>query len=61
MPQSEAGMRIEPPVSDPSAAGARPAATATPEPDDDPPGMRSVAASQGLRGAPWCAFRPSGP
>ena len=40
MPQSEAGMRIEPPVSEPSAPGASPAATATPEPDDEPPAMR---------------------
>src|SRR5467141_4113935 len=61
IPQSDAGMRIEPPVSEPSAAGASPAATATPEPDDEPPGIRSAAASHGLRGAPWCALRPSGP
>jgi hypothetical protein len=42
MPQNEAGWRIEPPVSVPVAAGARPAATATALPPDDPPGMREV-------------------
>jgi len=40
MPQSEAGMRIEPPVSEPRDPGARPAATAAPEPEDEPPVMR---------------------
>src|SRR5438477_8315520 len=35
-PQKCAGMRIEPPVSEPSAAGISRAATAEPEPDDDP-------------------------
>ena len=37
MPQCDAGPRIEPPVSEPSANGARPAATAAPEPLDEPP------------------------
>src|SRR3972149_2284040 len=36
-PQNDAGPRIEPPVSDPSDAGTRPAASAAPEPLDDPP------------------------
>ena len=40
MPQSEAGWRIEPPVSVPSAAGARPPATAAAEPPEEPPGTR---------------------
>jgi hypothetical protein len=36
-PQHCAGIRSEPPVSEPSATGTMPAATATAEPDDDPP------------------------
>src|SRR5436189_852221 len=36
-PQKCAGMRIDPPVSEPSAAGTRRAATAAPEPEDEPP------------------------
>ena len=46
MPVSEAGWRIEPPVSVPVAAGTRRAATAAAEPPDEPPGMRLK--SQGL-------------
>ena len=38
-PQKCAGIRIEPPVSDPSAAKVSRAATAEPEPDDEPPVM----------------------
>src|SRR6185503_17399163 len=38
MPHMEAGFRTEPPVSVPSAAGTMPAASATPEPLDEPPG-----------------------
>jgi hypothetical protein len=40
IPQSEQGMRIEPPVSEPSDPGASPAATAAPEPEDEPPVAR---------------------
>jgi hypothetical protein len=47
MPQSEAGWRIEPPVSVPIAQGASPAATAAAEPPLEPPGTRC--GSQGLR------------
>src|SRR6476659_9398898 len=36
-PQKCAGMRIEPPVSEPSAAGTSRAATADPDPEDEPP------------------------
>ena len=36
-PQSDAGPRIDPPVSEPSATGTMPAATAAPEPDEEPP------------------------
>src|SRR5215467_5822251 len=60
-PHSDDGMRIEPPVSEPSAPGHMPAATEAPEPDDDPPQMRCVALSHGFRGAPWCGLSPSGP
>ena len=40
MPQNAAGWRIEPPVSVPSAHGARPPATAAAEPPDEPPGTQ---------------------
>jgi hypothetical protein len=49
-PQQAAGMRIEPPPSLPCAIGTMPAATAAPEPPDEPPGVRSR--SQGLRVGP---------
>ena len=42
MPFSAAGMRIEPPVSEPRPTKAAPLATETAAPDDDPPGMRTV-------------------
>ena len=45
-PQSEAGWRIEPPVSEPMAQSASPAATAAAEPPEEPPG--TVARSHGL-------------
>ena len=37
MPHSAAGPRIDPPVSEPSAPGTKPAATAAPAPLDEPP------------------------
>src|SRR6266511_4707330 len=40
MPQKEAGPRIEPPVSEPSAPAHRPAATATGDPELAPAGTR---------------------
>ena len=40
MPQNDDGTRIEPLVSEPSASGTRPPATAPPEPPDEPPVMR---------------------
>ena len=53
MPLKAAGMRTEPPVSVPMATGTSPAATATAEPDEEPPGMRSSPAGEaGLRGVP---------
>ena len=50
MPVMAAGTRIEPPVSVPSAPSTRPAATATAEPPEEPPG--DVAVSHGLRTGP---------
>src|SRR3954453_14032258 len=41
-PHNAAGCRTEPPVSEPSAIGAKPAATAAAEPPDDPPGTFAV-------------------
>ncbi len=52
MLQKAAGIRHEPPVSVPSPTGAMPSATATADPDEDPPGIRPVARSQGLSGVP---------
>ena len=43
VPQKEEGTRIEPPVSVPTEAAQRPAATAAAEPALDPPGIRSSA------------------
>ena len=40
MPHSDAGMRMEPPVSLPMPMGTIPAATAAPEPPLEPPGTR---------------------
>jgi len=40
-------MRMEPPVSEPSAIGTMPAATAAPDPPLEPPGTREI--SHGLR------------
>ena len=61
VPHHAAGIRTEPPVSVPMATGASPAPTATPDPLDDPPGVRCTARSQGLRGAPRCVFVPQLP
>ncbi len=47
MPQNAAGMRIEPPVSEPVPPRIIPAATAAPVPEEEPPVKRS--GSQGLR------------
>src|SRR3984957_7908754 len=49
-PQQAAGMRTEPPVSVPNATSASPVATATADPEDDPPGSRR--GSRGLVGVP---------
>ena len=54
LPQSADGCLIEPPVSEPSAHGARPAETAAAEPPPEPPGTR--AGSHGLRDGPQAEF-----
>ena len=54
IPHSDAGWRIEPPVSVPIAHGARPAATAAAEPPLEPPGTRD--SSHGFRTGPKPEF-----
>src|SRR5215217_5089331 len=49
-PQHDAGMRIEPPPSEPCASGSTPAATCAAAPPLEPPGVRSR--FHGLRQAP---------
>src|SRR5436305_6909646 len=58
-PHSAAGWRIEPPVSDPKAAGTNPAATAAALPPLDPPGTRD--GSCGLRVGPNAEFSVDDP
>src|SRR5215213_6162532 len=53
-PQNAAGWRTEPPVSEPSAIGTIPDATAAADPPDDPPGTRSGAI--GFRVGPYALF-----
>src|SRR5690606_40574250 len=55
-PVTEAGQVIEPSVSVPIAAGARPMATATALPEDDPHGVR--AGSYGFSVCPPTALQP---
>src|SRR6201998_2860980 len=50
MPHSDAGIRIDPPLSPPSASPTSPAATSAPLPLEDPPVSRVV--SHGLRTGP---------
>ena len=54
-----AGTRPDPAVSVPSAKDTIPAATATAEPDDDPPGTR--VGSNTLRGVPYGLRTPTRP
>ena len=56
MPQNEAGARVEPPVSLPTAISHMPSATATAPPEVEPPGTR--ARSAGLAGVPKCGLVP---
>ena len=53
-PQSAAGWRMEPPVSEPRAIDAMPAATATVLPPEDPPG--TLVGSCGFRLGPKAEF-----
>ncbi len=57
-PQHAAGIRIDPPPSDPVAHGTMPAATAAAEPPEEPPGVR--AGSHGLRVTPFAALAVHG-
>ncbi len=50
MPHHDAGMRTEPPMSEPSARATQPEATAAALPPDEPPGVRVT--SWGLRVGP---------
>src|ERR1700733_3122297 len=70
MPLAAAGARIEPPVSLPRVAGENPAATAAPEPDDEPAGecsrfhgLRAGGNRTSQDGPPWAnsqvAFFPN--
>ena len=47
MPQAEAGLRTDPPVSVPSAIGKKPAATPAPDPEEEPPADDDVPARTG--------------
>ncbi len=60
-PLKAQGMRTEPPVSLPMPAGVRRAATATPVPLDEPPGVRWVSRSQGFHGVPISGLVPQPP
>ncbi len=57
-PQQAAGIRSEPPPSEPVAHGTIPDATAAAEPPDEPPGVR--VGSQGLRVTPFAAVAVHG-
>jgi hypothetical protein len=57
-PQAWAGIRSEPPVSDPSAATTDPLATAAAEPEEEPPGMKS--GFHGLRTGARAVLNPDG-
>ena len=60
-PQKAAGVRTEPPVSEPMAKAHMPAATATAEPLLEPPGARCVLASHGFHGVPRTLLMPAAP
>src|SRR5690349_11891220 len=59
MPHMAAGCLMDPPVSEPSARGVTPAATATADPPLEPPGMRSSA--HGFRDGPNAEFSVDDP
>src|SRR6185312_299524 len=58
MPQQCAGIRSDPPVSEPSAKTTAPLATAAAEPDDEPPQMKW--AFHGLPTRPVSELQPDG-
>ncbi len=58
-PQSAAGCRIDPPVSEPSASGTIRAATAAADPPLDPPGV--LPGDHGLRVGPKAEFSVDDP
>src|SRR5215469_14216534 len=58
-PQTAAGMRIEPPLSEPTERYTRPAATCAPDPPLDPPGENLV--FQGFPILPKSRFTPDSP
>jgi len=60
-PVKQAGMRTDPPVSVPSAKPHSPAAVATAEPLEEPPGIRCVLASHGFHGVPRASLTPVAP
>src|ERR1700746_2323293 len=51
-PLNAQGTLIEPPVSLPTAMGTEPSATATADPDEDPPGTRATSRLCGFAGVP---------
>ena len=57
-PQYAAGSRTDPPVSLPVAQLANPLATATPEPEEDPPGTLGCSRSHGFRAFPCAHLFP---
>src|SRR6476646_1620896 len=59
MPQSAAGWRMEPPVSDPRAIGVIRAATAAADPPEDPPGTHRT--SCGFLVGPYALFSVDDP
>jgi hypothetical protein len=59
MPHRAAGIRIEPPVSEPRPMKTAPLATETAAPEDEPPGMRGTCVSTGLAGVPKCGLVPT--
>ena len=61
IPFRHAGILTEPPVSEPIANAHIPAAVATPEPLEDPPGIRCVERSHGFQGVPLASLTPVAP
>ena len=59
MPLSAAGMRMDPPVSDPRPMNAAPLATDTAAPEDEPPGTRGTDASATEAGVLACGLVPT--